>query len=90
MTVVVAGGVLANDIASTCVPKLRFSDRIIDMANGEEDLREKNKEKASISERYDEWRVFQGKEDAEMLQEKSSKWKSKKEWSEKYDRDYDD
>ena len=49
------------------------------MANGEEDLREKNKEKASVSERYDEWRVFQGKEDAEMLQEKSSKWKSKKE-----------
>ena len=60
------------------------------MANGEEDLREKNKEKTSVSERYDEWRVFQGKEDAEMLQEKSSKWKSKKEWSEKYDRDYDD
>lgn len=56
------------------------------MANGEEDLREKNKDSLPPSEKYDEWRVFQGREDAQMLQEKSSSWKSKKDWSEKYDR----
>ena len=56
------------------------------MANGEEDLREKNKDSLPASEKYDEWRVFQGREDAQMLQEKSSSWKSKKDWSEKYDR----
>ena len=60
------------------------------MANGEEDLRKKNKDKTSFSDRYDEWRVFQGKEDAEMLLEKSVKWKNKKDWSEKYDKEYDD
>ena len=59
------------------------------MANGEEDLREKNGEPSAFSEKYDEWRVFQGREDAQMLQEKSGSWKSKKDWSEKYDR-FDD
>lgn len=50
------------------------------MANGIEDLREKNKDRISLKEdsRYDFWRVFQGREDAEMLQEKSSSWSSKK------------
>ncbi|WP_191017897.1 hypothetical protein [Treponema zioleckii] len=55
------------------------------MANGKEDLQEKNKDSQPISERYEEWRVFQGREDAEMLQEKSSSWKNKRDWSEKYD-----
>ena len=60
------------------------------MANGEEDLREKNKDSAPLSQKYDDWRVCQGREDADMLQEKHLSWKSKKDWSEKYDRDYDD
>ncbi|MBQ5383385.1 MAG: hypothetical protein IIU46_02910 [Treponema sp.] len=60
------------------------------MANGEEDLREKNRDSVPPSTRYEEWRVFQGKEDAEMLQEKSVGWKSRKDWKEKYDRIDDD
>ena len=59
------------------------------MANGEEDLREKNKDSASISKKYDDWRIFQGREDAQMLQEKSVSWTSRKDWSEKHDR-FDD
>ena len=70
--------------------KKSASDIISFMANGEEDLKEKNKDKNPISSQYDQWRVFQGREDAQMLQEKSVSWKSKKDWSEKYDRDYDD
>ena len=60
------------------------------MANGIEDLHEKNKDSKPLSTRYDEWRVMQGREDAQMLQEKSTSWKSKKDWSEKYDRAWDD
>ena len=30
------------------------------MANGEEDLREKNKDSAPLSQKYDDWRVGQG------------------------------
>ena len=52
------------------------------MANGIEDLREKNKADSSEfnkkSSRYDDWRVFQGREDAEMLQEKSAGWSGRK------------
>lgn len=48
------------------------------MANGEEDLHEKNKDKDPVPLRYDQWRVTQGREDAEMLAEKSSGWSSKK------------
>ena len=52
------------------------------MANGIEDLREKNKDTSSEerkkSSRYDDWRVFQGREDAEMLQEKSAGWSGRK------------
>ena len=46
------------------------------MANGIEDLREKNKDsKTALENRhYDSWRTFQGREDAEMLQEKTSAW----------------
>ena len=60
------------------------------MANGEEDLREKNKDSLPLSEKYDDWRVFQGREDAQMLQEKSVQWKNKKDWNSKYDRLDDD
>lgn len=46
------------------------------MANGEEDLREKNKDKKPLSKDFDKWRIIQGREDAEMLQEKSTNWKN--------------
>lgn len=69
------------------LPHLRYNHL---MANGIEDLREKNKDSKPVSPRYDEWRVLQGREDAQMLQEKSISWKNKKDWSEKYDRAYDD
>lgn len=44
------------------------------MANGIEDLIEKNKDRTSLKQdsRYEKWLTFQGREDAEMLQEKSS------------------
>ena len=65
------------------------------MANGIEDLHEKNKEEQSddksASTHYNEWRVFQGREDAEMLREKSLGWSSKKDYLGDYDdneRDY--
>ena len=50
------------------------------MSNGIEDLHEKNKDRAENKQdsRYDSWRTFQGREDAEMLQEKSAGWSSKK------------
>ncbi|MCR4627589.1 MAG: hypothetical protein K5640_08080 [Treponema sp.] len=70
------------------------------MANGIEDLREKNeidsddmngtagsasKKSAKHKSRYDSWRVFQGREDAEMLQEKSAHWSSRKDACGDYD-----
>ena len=61
------------------------------MANGEEDLREKNRDKTKPSPHYSEWSSFQGREDAEMLQEKSNSWKSKKDFfreHDRYDNDY--
>ncbi len=50
------------------------------MANGMEDLQEKNKDRSypAKDNRYDTWRTVQGREDAEMLQEKSAGWSSKK------------
>ncbi|MBR1404545.1 MAG: hypothetical protein IJ558_10240 [Treponema sp.] len=63
------------------------------MANGIEDLHEKNTDTPLQKQnpaKYDEWRTFQGREDADMLQEKSVNWKSKKDWRESYDRAYDD
>ena len=52
------------------------------MANGMEDLREKNRDgsgnQKKTASKYSEWTHFQGHEDAEMLQEKSSGWSSKK------------
>lgn len=55
------------------------------MANGTEDLKEKNKsQKKTIRQgKYSEWANFQGKEDAQMLYEKSNNWysiKTKREW----------
>ena len=45
------------------------------MANGIEDLEEKNKDKQKLSvKKYSEWANFQGREDAEMLLEKKSSW----------------
>lgn len=44
------------------------------MANGEEDLKEKNKDhKKPIKGRYTSWENRYGREDAEMLYEKSKK-----------------
>ena len=63
------------------------------MANGIEDLKEKNKDYPSLSQqnsRYNFWRVFQGKEDAELLREKSSGWSVTKDSFGYYDSEYDD
>lgn len=60
------------------------------MANGEEDLREKNRDTPPLSQKYDDWRVGQGREDADMLQEKSVNWKTQKDWRDSYDRPRDD
>ena len=60
------------------------------MSNGIEDLKEKNKDHEELSKKYGEWSVFQGREDAQMLQEKTVSWKNRREWSEKYDKDSDD
>ena len=62
------------------------------MANGIEDLHEKNNADSSAkkpSPHYDDWRVFQGHEDAEMLQEKSAGWSSRRANRGDYD-DWDD
>ena len=50
------------------------------MANGQEDLKEKNKNKAAPLDKrqFSQWNNFQGREDAEMLEEKSSRWNAKK------------
>ena len=51
------------------------------MANGIEDLHEKNNGAGAKTEKagqYDHWRTFQGREDAEMLLEKSAGWSSRK------------
>ncbi len=51
------------------------------MANGEEDLKEKNKGrmKPFPEKRYHKWSTTLGKEDSEMLLEKASRWKGYKE-----------
>lgn len=50
------------------------------MANGIEDLQEKNKNRpdALSKNQFTQWKNFQGREDAEMLEEKSSRWNAKK------------
>ncbi|MCR4790875.1 MAG: hypothetical protein K5839_07335 [Treponemataceae bacterium] len=45
------------------------------MANGMEDLEEKNKDRPDFKKtKYKAWSNFQGREDAEMLMEKSNGW----------------
>ena len=63
------------------------------MANGLEDLQEKNKNKAAPLDKhqFSQWNNFQGREDAEMLEEKSSRWNAKKAARREYDAwSYDD
>lgn len=50
------------------------------MANGIEDLQEKNKNRPSAlsKNQFTQWNNFQGREDAEMLEEKSSRWSAQK------------
>ena len=49
------------------------------MANGEEDLREKNRgHKAKSERRYNAWNDRFGHEDSDMLLEKSSGWSARK------------
>ena len=57
------------------------------MANGLEDLQEKNKNKAAPLDKhqFSQWNNFQGREDAEMLEEKSSRWNAKKAARHEYD-----
>jgi hypothetical protein len=57
------------------------------MANGEEDLREKNKDRAKPAKdkRYASWKHSYGEEDGDMLLEKSSKWSAYKENRGDYD-----
>jgi len=55
------------------------------MANGIEDLKEKNKDRPKIdSKKFNFWNNFQGREDAEMLMEKSSSWHAQKSPREEY------
>ncbi len=57
------------------------------MANGEEDLREKNRGRVGNApeKRYTRWSRSLGEENSEMLLEKASRWKGggkkKKEWN---------
>ncbi|NLZ68409.1 MAG: hypothetical protein GX903_05350 [Spirochaetales bacterium] len=57
------------------------------MANGKEDLIEKNKdrEKDTNEKRYKKWNSSLGREDSEMLLEKSSSWSAFKENRGDYD-----
>lgn len=56
------------------------------MANGMEDMAEKNKGRAKPVKdiRYRSWRDHLGKEDSEMLLEKAVRWSARR------DREYDD
>ena len=57
------------------------------MANGMEDLFEKNKgrEKPKAEKRYSAWKDHFGKEDSEMLLEKASRWSAVRESRGDYD-----
>ena len=57
------------------------------MANGKDDLIEKNKdrEKDTNEKRYKKWNSSLGREDSEMLLEKSSSWSAFKENRGDYD-----
>ena len=54
------------------------------MADGMEDLKEKNVDSKKDRD-YGKWRSFQGREDAEMLQEKTSSWSAKRDDRGDYD-----
>jgi len=61
------------------------------MANGLEDLREKNAGQNITTDKkklYKKWANFQGREDAEMLMEKSSSWSAQN--SSRGDYDWED
>lgn len=63
------------------------------MANGIEDLKEKNKEnndKIIKPHEFTQWKNFQGREDAEMLEEKSSGWSAVKSRKGEYDSLWED
>ncbi len=62
------------------------------MANGIEDMQEKNREKpdALKNHQFTQWNNFQGREDAEMLEEKSSRWNAKKAARREYSSGWDD
>jgi len=59
------------------------------MANGEEDLIEKNKGRVNNAneKRYKVWKDSFGREDCEMLLEKTSRWSAVKENRGDYDED---
>ena len=58
------------------------------MATGLEDLEEKNKGKEKMTAlKFKAWANFQGREDAEMLAEKSSSWSAAKASRGDYDDD---
>lgn len=61
------------------------------MANGLEDLHEKNKDtpKPVSSQKFTAWTNRQGREDAEMLMEKSGSWSATKSCNGDYDSDDD-
>ena len=61
------------------------------MANGSEDLKEKNKGrlKPKAERRYKGWRESYGEEDGDMLLEKASRWSAVKENRGDYDDDSD-
>ena len=59
------------------------------MANGEEDLKEKNKGHMIKNEkRFLHWKHTLGRDDSEMLLEKSSIWSEKKKKHSYHDEDY--
>lgn len=63
------------------------------MANGIEDLIEKNKENSNKKikpHEFTQWKNFQGREDAEMLEEKSSGWSAVKSRKGDYDSLWED
>lgn len=63
------------------------------MANGIEDLIEKNKDYRKDKTKpheFTQWKNFQGREDAEMLEEKSAGWSAVKSVKGCYDSDWED
>ena len=59
------------------------------MADGKEDLADKKRGWTPPSPKFTSWKHSQGREDAEMLQEKSAGWSSRRANRGDYDRDDD-